>query len=531
MRCRVRYRTGWTLFLCVCTLIGIFLTYRQIGSHHQKHSDRKFYNPQDDLLNEFHQEEQATFEEFPPPNKNFQEDSLSNDNKNKFVAQEPADIMRNKDIYNRSKSPPMDNMLKLEVRSILHQLYPTDWGKAADAIDMAISVKSFLMDLDMDSKMSCKDIDYLRVSQSIKITRRKYVDRAFVERRGSEVIIKSQAVDQDVKIKCMQSKYDVDKCQVMGNYNLLREIVLLSLLKHPIIIKLRGYCIRGDSINYNLRKKGVVLVTEPGMVVNIANLASYNWKSKILYAIQLSDLLKYLENTPLGSLRLGSVRATDFVLVDQWIKLVDLDELAMEETACQVEADCKIIGAAMYKIVCENGRCVNRNAKQNLRTLGVELLEQLLMNPPPSQKDKVFKLRQRILTLNITASELMEELNKLKTAAEKLDSAQWKPVQAGKAKVMVRPIQDSALANRQHEEIKANRVLPNFGKEELQHDYIRIAESNFPGTNDYTCPASRVAWGCVITIRSLAQAKTTCDADPVCRAFVVFTSNPDIASE
>ncbi|XP_033748387.1 uncharacterized protein LOC117333275 [Pecten maximus] len=548
MRCRMRYRTGWTVFLLVCTLIGVFLTYRQLGNYkHNKayskytKSHPKFYNPQDAFMKEPNQDEQQhnfkksdegslTFAQHVRPDfrdQNLQGGSFS---RSKLVAREPADIMTNKDSANSGNAPSMDRTLRSEFLSILKDLNPSDLGKAPEAIEMALQVKTFLLDLEIYSQMTCKDIDYLRVSRSVKITRRKFVDQAFIDKRGSEVIIKSQAVDLDSKIKCMQSKYDVDKCQVMGNYNLLREIVFLAVLKHPIIIKLQGYCIRGDSINYNIKKKGVILVTEPGMTVNIANLASYSWKSKVLYAIQLADLLKYLENSPLGSLSLGSVKASDFVLVDQWIKLVDLDELSFEERVCQVETDCKINGVSMYKIPCQNGRCVGRNTKQNLRTLGVELLEQLLVNPPPSESDKVSKLKQKILTLEITTSQLMDELNELRTSAEKFDSSQWRPVV--KPKVPIQPVvnQQDLEKRRREEEIMANKVLPNFGKADVQHDYIRVAESNFPGMNDYTCTSSRVAWGCVVTVRSLAQAKATCDSDPVCKAFVVFTSNPDIAT-
>lgn len=58
-------------------------------------------------------------------------------------------------------------------------------------------------------------------------------------------------------------------------------------------------------------------------------------------------------------------------------------------------------------------------------------------------------------------------------------------------------------------------------------EYHRIEQSNFPGQYDYTCSSSRVLWGCVITVHSLGQAKAYCNNDLQCRAFVLFTSNPD----
>ena len=64
------------------------------------------------------------------------------------------------------------------------------------------------------STLNCKDIDSLWISSSVKFGRQKFVDRAYVDRHGQEMIIKSQTVDQQLKIKCLQSVYNADKCEV-----------------------------------------------------------------------------------------------------------------------------------------------------------------------------------------------------------------------------------------------------------------------------------------------------------------------------
>ena len=51
----------------------------------------------------------------------------------------------------------------------------------------------------------------------------------------------------------------------------------------------------------------------------------------------------------------------------------------------------------------------------------------------------------------------------------------------------------------------------------------------FAGQFDYTCNiiASRVKWGCVLSVTSLDEAKSFCNRDPDCKSFVVFSSNPE----
>jgi hypothetical protein len=60
-----------------------------------------------------------------------------------------------------------------------------------------------------------KNIDSLRISSSFRAGKKKFVDRAYVPDKGVEVIMKSQANDLDIKVKCLQSVYDNDKCSKM----------------------------------------------------------------------------------------------------------------------------------------------------------------------------------------------------------------------------------------------------------------------------------------------------------------------------
>eukprot|EP00106_Octopus_bimaculoides_P021916 XP_014789358.1 PREDICTED: uncharacterized protein LOC106883011 [Octopus bimaculoides] len=57
--------------------------------------------------------------------------------------------------------------------------------------------------------------------------------------------------------------------------------------------------------------------------------------------------------------------------------------------------------------------------------------------------------------------------------------------------------------------------------------YFRYNSSNIPGIFDYTCPFSRASWGCVKTAYNVSHAKLICTQDPVCKAFVILSGQPD----
>ncbi|KAJ8312678.1 hypothetical protein KUTeg_010051 [Tegillarca granosa] len=486
MRFRFRYKAGWTAFIFIFALAGVILTFRQWNENKEKDKLNKFM-PHDNLVHHDNNVVQSNQVLHPP-------------------LQDEQDVVQR---LPKQMVPNMDPDVVEKIKRILTDLDPQDWGQAKDADEMALDVKTELSDLGYESPLSCKEIDALRISSSLKVGKKKYVDRAYANYPQSEVVLKSQAVDQSIKIKCMQKFYDADKCHVMGNYFLIREIVLMSVLKHPSIINLLGYCLRGDNINYELKKKGIILVTEPGRSVELSTLSMQNWADRLMYALQLAELLNYLEHSPLGSLGLVGIRADDFVLVDRHLKLSDLDDLRIEEPACRSDDECHIPGVTNSRISCDMGRCKKRNAKANLQRVGPTVFEQLLRYPPNEISDSVGKLRQKILTLEITAEELVQSLKKFSSAGQDdSDSAVKQPV-------FPLPLPTGKPGVKAEDDDGAVR-------------YVRFDQHNFPGIFDYSCQNSRVVWGCVMTVRSLKQAKEICNKDHNCKSFVLFTSNPDL---
>lgn len=494
MRCRLRYRFGWTAFLFIFTIIGVILTYKQVNDGDSK-SDRQ-NKEERHRLNVVEMRQKV--KQIVNPN----QDSVNQD------------------------VPLMDEDKTVRLRRLLSDLYPDNWGTAKDADEMAYDIKIQLSDLGYESGLSCKDIDYIRISQAIKVGSKKYVDRAILRPQNTEVVIKSQGNDQETKIKCMKNVYDADKCHNMGNYHLMREILLLSILKHPGIVNLMGFCIRGDSINYDIKKKGLLLVLEAGTPVTPGILSYTQWDTRMRFAIQLAEMLKYLEESPLGSVELLGIRMDDFVTTrENQLKLVDLDDVNLDEKTCQSDADCKIPTASLARISCESGRCKDWNAKNNMQRVGASLFNELLSNPPSAISRGINELKQSIMLLNITANQIIPKLKGMQKETAQVGVGY--DANEGQGHVKVEMVQERVETNHadQHrqEEIMANRILP----QKKSGDYQRIEQSNFPGQYDYTCQSSRVLWGCVITVHSLGEAKNFCNTDPQCRSFVLFASNPD----
>ena len=73
-----------------------------------------------------------------------------------------------------------------------------------------------------------------------------------------------------------------------------------------------------------------------------------------------------------------------------------------------------VILFCLTEIECVLSKCKGRNAAQNMYTFGTALIEPLIRNPPVENKDLVSKLRQKMLHLEMSASELLSELNEIK---------------------------------------------------------------------------------------------------------------------
>ncbi|XP_041347887.1 uncharacterized protein LOC121367655 isoform X2 [Gigantopelta aegis] len=515
-----RLRTGFALFIMLLCLGCIFLTHRYISSS-------------DSLNNRIHRS-------FPTLDKR---KSLRFQAKSKQILfanrkdGRDTEIVQNFHLQLRDRSIRIRNEQVAEAKKFLLQLYPKDWAKATAPDEMALDLKHFLLDLGLNSNMSCKDIDLLQIGRTVAHSGRKYIERGqFDDFSRLEVTVKSQSIDIETKIECMKKIYDIEHCSPMGNYRMLREIFLLTLLKHSSVIQVLGYCIRGDRISASLRKKGLVLITEVGTPLTAEVIKVLPWHSRVMFASQLADLLDYLERNPLGSLGLGKVSLQDFVLVDDQdldtlIKLVDLDDLQLTEKPCSYDTECDIANV-LVGLKCVDGFCEGYNAVSNLHKLYVSILGPLLRNTRSAISGKLNRICEDLSLWKLTAQDLFNKLQSLL-----LDQG----IELQDDQVHVK--QEHKNVHRHHKsEVHAEVDDPEMNRpsnsEKLHRDshklsghsqltYIRYDESNYPGLYDFTCKDSRVLWGCVRIVQSLDEAKLLCEVHTQCRSFVVFSSEPE----
>lgn len=67
-------------------------------------------------------------------------------------------------------------------------------------------------------------------------------------------------------------------------------------------------------------------------------------------ALNIAELLLFLDLSPLGSLALPHVELKDFVVINKYeLKLTDLDELEYEERECSQNSACDLKGTPVGK--------------------------------------------------------------------------------------------------------------------------------------------------------------------------------------
>lgn len=217
------------------------------------------------------------------------------------------------------------------------------------------------------------------------------------------------------------------ECFVFPNMKLMKEILLLEQMDHPGFIKLLGYCVRSEeSDSTDLSEHGVTAVYEYGKRLNVESLKSHTFDNRLRYAIDLADFLSYLDNSPLGSLRIRDFKESHFLLVSNSIKMIDLDDVDNLEPSCDIYYDTPGIiysnktkartTTCGFNLPCYMGLCIGFNAKNNLKMIHRLFLSRLLHPKlfPSIVSERLSNVLARIDTSNISAFELVKQLSYMK---------------------------------------------------------------------------------------------------------------------
>ncbi|BFZ04575.1 hypothetical protein BsWGS_07614 [Bradybaena similaris] len=403
-------------------------------------------------------------------------------------------------------------------------LHPANWKDVAESDDVAFDLKYLLIDCDLESKMSCQQIDNLIVNRRVNQSESKVVELAhkvMVQADGvfqkHELVVKS--LIRRYNTACSMQLYNTDICAAMEDYRLLKEILLLTILKHPGIVHMEGYCLRGNRVAVNLNKKGMIIVTEIGIPLTTSILEMSSWSQRVSMALQVAKLLLYLDHCPLGSVRITKLTLSDFVLVrGALVKLVDLDDLELGKKPCTDNSDCHFQGTDL-SVQCINKFCSGMNSAVNLFITTQQVLKPMLQSPPGAAE---VALVDRLDSFNITTEELVKVLSKFFK-----QSPPEGPIMVYGTKQM------DEMTNGAHRRL-GHHIKGETEDEKERADtqpavsyFTRFEQKNFKSVYDYPCNGSTEYWGCVFTVTSLTAGAKLCLTDDHCQAFVAFSRWPE----
>ncbi|KAH9512776.1 hypothetical protein Btru_038170, partial [Bulinus truncatus] len=131
------------------------------------------------------------------------------------------------------------------------------------------------------------------------------------------------------------TSFERQKCYTFPTARLMKEILLSQQLSHHNLVKLLGYCVRSEeSESTDISEHGVVSVFELGSHFVLDNLQILPWPTRLRHALEMADLLNYLEHSPLGSLIVPDFKEGHLLMVNDSLKLIDLDDVNNLEPEC-----------------------------------------------------------------------------------------------------------------------------------------------------------------------------------------------------
>ena len=207
----------------------------------------------------------------------------------------------------------------------------------------------------------------------------------------------------------------------------MKEIFMLNQLDHPCLIKMLGYCVKPlheHNFRYMSESLSITAVYEYGEVFNVTTL-SLSVEQRIKHVLDLADLLLYLENSPLGSLRIDDFKSGHFLMVNNVMKLIDFDYFNNDEPSCTTKC---VYNLTCYKPTnsgnikcgpgtsCDKGLCIGYNARINMVRVNDALFRFLLQEQffPSNMRMHISNLESLLNKHKIDALQLMRDLRQLK---------------------------------------------------------------------------------------------------------------------
>jgi protein kinase domain-containing protein len=207
----------------------------------------------------------------------------------------------------------------------------------------------------------------------------------------------------------------------------MKEIFMLNQLDHPGLIKMLGYCVKPlheHNSRYMSESLSITAVYEYGEVFNVTTL-SLSVEQRIKHVLDLADLLLYLENSPLGSLRIDDFKSGHFLMVNNVIKLIDFDYFNKDEAKCTTKCGYNLTCHKRENsgnkdcgsgTTCHRGICIGHNARINMVQVNKAFFQLLLQEQffPHNMRVHISNLTSQLNKQTIDALHLIRHLRQLK---------------------------------------------------------------------------------------------------------------------
>ena len=304
-------------------------------------------------------------------------------------------------------------------------------------------------------KYNCSNVDKIKIKHKLGhgVTKQVYLG-IFGDVKVAVKMVTRNVIDVT---SCLQSMHrdedhagsadpnqregDKRKCFVFPNMKLMKEILIMEQIYHPNLMKMLGYCVRNEETeSTSLQEHGVIAVFEYGMRFYVNSLSAWSLRNRLKAALELTSLLYYLQYSPLGSLRVSDFKDNHFLLINNRIKLIDMDDLTSLEPSCAIPQSypsakldymeqwhsektmathtLDVKRLCHYGLSCQGGICPGHNAKYNLDNMNRVLFKYLLglehnLDVDTQIIGSLISLQHDLDRLKVSAKQIMIRLRKL----------------------------------------------------------------------------------------------------------------------